>query len=177
MNVLIHIATGFGVAVAVTDTKKVKTTKDIVKISFVGLFISIVFHALLDYVPHCYPINLKIDFIVGLLVLILLAYFCAKNFRPIMICCLIGSVLPDIVDLLPSILNNQLGLKLPIYENIFPWHWKEYSGSIYKSNCLVSNINIGLILLSVIGVLIMRKTDLKVLYKRSGSRQKNENDK
>ena len=177
MNALIHIATGFGVATAVTDTKKVKTKKDIVKVSLVGMFVSTVSHALLDYAPHCYPISSKIDFIVGLLVLILLTFLCAKEFRPIMICCLIGSVLPDIVDLLPSILNNQLGLKLPIYDNIFPWHWKEYSGSIYNSHCLISNINIGLVLLSVIGVLIMRKTDLKVLYKIKCSRQKNENDK
>ena len=32
MNALIHIATGFGVAGAVTDMKKVKTKKDIVKV-------------------------------------------------------------------------------------------------------------------------------------------------
>ena len=166
MNVLIHIATGFGIAVAVTNTGKIKSKKEIIITSALGLFVATVSHGLLDYTPHCYPINSKVDFIGGLLLLILLTFFCVKRFRLIMFCCLIGSVLPDIIDLLPSILNGQLGFELPVYDKIFPWHQREFSGSMYTSDCFVSNVNIGLILLSVIGILILRKIDLMGFYNK-----------
>ena len=166
MNALIHIVTGVGVAIAVTDTKEIKTKKEIIKTAFIGFFIAIVSHGLLDYAPHCYPINSKIDFIGSLLALILLTFFCVKTFRLIMFNCLIGAVLPDVIDLLPSILNKQFGLNLPIYGKMFPWHWKEFSGSMYGTDCLVFNINIGMVLLCIMGILILRKADLKEFYKR-----------
>lgn len=131
MNALIHIATGFGISliVAETNTDKLKIREKL-GTSFLGLTLSFVSHALLDYTPHCYPINSKIDFIAAALLLLSLTLLAAKNYRLVVVSCLVGSVLPDIIDLLPKILNKQLGFNFPEYNNLFPWHWKSYSGSI-----------------------------------------------
>lgn len=167
MNVLIHLATGFATAFAITETKKLRTKKQIITTSIIGLLISVMSHGLLDYSPHCYPINSRLDFILSLISLTGLIYFAIKKMRIIIFSCLIGSVLPDIIDLLPSILNKQFGFNLPTHKNIFPWHWKEFSGSIYSQDCFVSNINIGLITFSVIGILYLKRSNLKTTYSRS----------
>ncbi len=189
MNVLFHLATGFGIALAVcpdnvelrepqppnylqskgssegTLHSNRKTNSRITAIA--GTFIAFVAHGLLDYAPHCYPINSKADFIIGFLLLISLSFFAKGNYKTIVFCTLLGSVLPDIIDLLPSILNSQLGIKLPVYEKLFPWHWKRYSGSIYNGDCSTSNINIALIVLSVLLIVVSKFELVKRMYFRN----------
>jgi hypothetical protein len=64
-----------------------------------------------------------------------------KRYRLITGLSFVGSLFPDLVDLSPGILNKQLGQSFPIINKIFPWHWHEYSGSIYGGDCGVSTAN------------------------------------
>ena len=164
MNVLFHLAAGFGIAVALCN-QELKPKK--IPTATAGAFIAFVSHALLDYTPHCYPINSKVDFIAGFILLLVLSFFARKEYRWIMLATLCGSVLPDIIDLLPAILNKQFHLNLPVYAKIFPWHWKIYSGSIYINECQVSNINIGLLLFSVLLVVLLKKSTVRRMYSQS----------
>ena len=161
MNVIFHISVGAAIVASMShlEMNKHKT----VKVTS-GFIIGIISHGVLDYAPHCYPINSVLDFILGLLV-ILLIFFSVKNeFKVLVSAVLFGCVFPDILDLLPEIANSKLGLNFPIFENIFPWHLHEYSGSIYTENCNVSNINhIFTLVFSGIVILLNKKGVMKVL--------------
>lgn len=163
MNVLFHLAAGFGIALAVcSEAVKPK----IWPTATTGALIAFVSHALLDYTPHCYPINSKIDFIAGFILLLALSLFARKGYRLIIFATLSGAVLPDIIDLLPAILNKQLHLELPVYNKVFPWHWKIYSGSIYNGSCNASHINIAMICISVGALMILKYKTVKWIYKQ-----------
>lgn len=167
MNVLFHLVAGFGITLALIDSEKTMDTANVVKTTLAVSFLAFVSHALLDYTPHCYPINSKVDFIGGGLLLLVLSFFARKPYRPIIFFGLLASVLPDLIDLLPAIFNKYIGWRLPIYAKIFPWHWKVYSGSIYSGNCDVSNINIGMILMSVLLIILLKRKLFKDLYPKS----------
>lgn len=164
MNVLFHLTAGFGIALAVCPEA---AQPKVALIAAAGAFIAFVSHALLDYTPHCYPINSKIDVIGGFILLLALTFFARKEYRLIIFATLSGAVLPDIIDLLPAILNKQLNLELPIYTKVFPWHWKNYSGSIYTNEFHVSNINIGLLLFSVLLVVLLKKSTVRRMFSQS----------
>lgn len=161
MNVLFHLTAGFGIVLAlcpVAPKPKVWTT------AATGAFIAFVSHALLDYTPHCYPINSKIDVIGGFILLLALVFFARKEYRLIMFATLFGAILPDLIDLLPDILNKQLKLDLPGFPKIFPWHWKIYSGSIYNGHCGTSHINIAMICIAVFTLIILKHKTVKWIY-------------
>jgi hypothetical protein len=170
MNVLFHTSTAIAIAVTTIDIdiisdKRIITKKNITT-GLLAFVLGVMSHGVLDYVPHCYPINSKIDIFAGLLMIITLTWLTNRSFRPIMFASFVGSVLPDVIDLLPAILNKQLHLNLPILNKCFPWHWKIFSGSIYSKDCMVSTLNhIGLIL-SIIIILWLRQKDVKIIFKK-----------
>jgi len=166
MNVMFHIATGLSTAVLLTDTSEINRNsayKKILPIALFGFVIGIISHGALDYIPHCYPINSKLDILLGLLSILILLLISKEKYKLIFLGSLIGCVFPDIVDLLPSMLNTSLRLELPVLEKLFPWHWKQYSGSIYTDECNVSFINHSLVLLTVSLILWSRKKDFMTL--------------
>ncbi len=164
MNVLFHVATGLGTVILLTDTHTIKSNaplKSILPIAALALCIGVIAHGALDYIPHCYPVNTKIDMSLGLLLILGLLALSKSKYKWIMLGGLTGCVLPDIIDLLPTMLNKNLGLNLPIIDKVFPWHWKQYSGSIYSGNCGVSAINHCLVVITVGLFLWFRKRDVK----------------
>ena len=171
MNVIFHTTTAFGVAVLLTDTRAIAdaaTNKKIIETGICGFLLGLLSHGALDYTPHCYPINSKLDAIAGLTMIIALVWLTTKRYRLITGLSFLGCVFPDLIDLSPSILNKQLGLSLPIMNKIFPWHWHEYSGSIYGSNCDVSTANHLFVILTVIIICWFRRTDLRQMISRNG---------
>lgn len=78
----------------------------------------------------------------------------------------LGCVFPDLIDLSPGIINKQLGLSLPTFGNLFPWHLHDYSGSIYTGNCNNSTLNHILLLLTSCVVCWCRRTDVKTMFKK-----------
>lgn len=169
MNVLFHTTAAIGVAVMLTDTHKVKPDtifKDSISTGFFAFVTGIISHGALDYIPHCYPVNSKADAILGLATIITLTLLTVKKYRPIIGLAFTGSIFPDMIDLSPAILNKYLGLSFPITDNIFPWHWHDYSGSIYTQECDVSAINHFIVLMIVAIVCWFRQADLKTMFDR-----------
>lgn len=167
MNVLFHTTAAVGVAVLLTDTNKVKIHSNVIRASITGTFAFIlgaISHGALDYIPHCYPINSKVDVILGLIIIVIFTFLAKKDYKLIVGLAFIGSIFPDLVDLSPEILNSYLGFNLPIIDNIFPWHWSEYSGSIYVQNCHVSFLNHSLVLLTVGLICWARRNDLTKIF-------------
>lgn len=170
MNVIFHTTTAIGVAVLLTDTVRLGDKPTLIRVIPTSLYafsIGIISHGALDFIPHCYPINSKADVIVGLLMILMAIWLTNRYFRVITGLACFGAIIPDIVDLGPKIIDKQMNLNLSLQENIFPWHWHAYSGSIYNGTCDVSTINHLLLLLTIGIVLWTRRADLKVITKKS----------
>ncbi len=170
MNAIFHTTTAIGVTVLLTDTVRLgdkPTLKRVMPTAFYAFFIGIISHGALDFIPHCYPINSKVDAIAGLLMILLTIWLTDRHFRAITGLASLGAIFPDIVDLGPKIINKYLTLGLTLPDNFFPWHWHTYSGSIYNGTCNISTLNHLLLLLTVGVILWTRRTDLKVITKRS----------
>jgi hypothetical protein len=169
MNVIFHTTSAIGIAVLLTDTKAIATAtinKKVIETGIFGFLLGLLSHGVLDYIPHCYPINSKLDAVAGLIMIIALVGLTNKRYRPITGLSFLGCIFPDLIDLSPSILNKHLGLSLPIMNKIFPWHWHEYSGSIYEANCAVSTVNHLFVISTVIIGCWSRRTDLLQMISR-----------
>lgn len=157
MNVIFHLATSFTIAIIYTDKVHQKRSKKSNTFIYTSaLTLSLLSHGALDMIPHCYPINSILDVIIGSLVILTTFWFIGPTYKLFYCACLIFSILPDIIDLSPQIANSHLGLHLPIYPHIFPWHWKTFSGSIYHTSCLYSNI-IHLLLICLLLFILYKK--------------------
>ncbi len=170
MNVIFHTTTAISVAILLTDTNRIKqsTTSEITYwTSFFAFVVGLISHGALDYIPHCYPINSKFDAIAGLGMILITIWLTKKKYRLVMGLSFLGSIIPDIVDLSPGIINKQLGLSIPIIDKIFPWHFQTYSGSIYNENCNISTLNHLLLLLTILIVCYYRRTDAKIIFKKN----------
>lgn len=164
MNIFFHVATAVGVTAALIDTNCIESEKDSYKTGLLSMFCSCIIHGILDYIPHTYPFSPKLDTVISLMLIILLIRRANKKYRIILLLAIFGSILPDLIDLLPSISAKYTGFLLPAYGKVFPWHWSEYSGSIFGKNDAVSDINHILVLTVICVVCWCRKTDLKQLF-------------
>jgi hypothetical protein len=99
-------------------------------IAVVGFVAGVLEHGVLDYLPHLYPIPSGLDVLTSIALFIVAVSVTKPEFRVLVTACFMGSVLPDLVDLGPPILNHHLGWTLPTVK-IFPWHWPQFSGSLY----------------------------------------------
>lgn len=170
MNVIFHTATAIGISALLTDTKRLEQTnssKTFFLIALITFVVGVISHGALDYIPHCYPINSKFDTIISSTIILLLTWLAKKKYRIIIGFAFLGSIFPDLVDLSFPILNKQFGLNLPIFEKIFPWHWHDYSGSIYSEQCKVSTLNHFLLLLTIALICWCRGTDLKTIFEKT----------
>jgi hypothetical protein len=167
MNIIFHTTTAISVAVLLTDTKRIEqttTSKNVIWTSILTFTVGLISHGALDYIPHCYPINSKLDAIAGLIIILTTTWLANKKYRLIMGLSFLGSIFPDLVDLSPSIINKQIGLSLPTIDKIFPWHLHNYSGSIYTGDCDNSTLNHILLLLTICIICWCRWTDVKTIF-------------
>lgn len=162
MNVFFHTTTAISV-VALFPVIKVASPVQITRDSIGAFTLGIMTHAALDYIPHCYPIASKLDAILGVIIIIGSIYFAKKEYRFIVGSAMIGTIFPDLIDLLPQILNKQLGLSLPLLPKIFPWHWQTYSGALYDTDCSVSTLNYCLLMLANVIIWWYRKAALQTI--------------
>ncbi len=92
--------------------------------------LAVLSHGILDGLPHYYPLGIWPDTVVSIA---FLAFWLTRVPRwmrvPVIVVC-VGSLLPDIIDHVPRDLNRHLHLGLPEWPKLFPWHWREGSGSI-----------------------------------------------
>lgn len=148
------------------DTEKVERYNSLTKQVSIGVlcFVTgVISHGALDYIPHCYPVNSKIDVVISSLLIMIITLLAKSKYRIIVGLTFLGCIFPDIIDLSPAILNKYVGLNLPIHRNVFPWHLHIYSGSIYSDNCGVSTFNHYLTVLVVLIICWTRQKDLKLM--------------
>jgi hypothetical protein len=138
MNVTFHIVSAVGAAAVLSATRKNGTSHQPgsspnLLVLAVGLVAGVLLHGLLDYAPHSYPIKSVADVGLSLGLLTVAFVMVEPSHRLLLGACSLGAVLPDVVDLGPAIINKQLGWSLPVVK-LFPWHWRQYSGSIYDGS-------------------------------------------
>ncbi|WP_114791646.1 hypothetical protein U0035_18030 [Niabella yanshanensis] len=167
MNVLFHTVSAIGVVAMVTDTSVIKSgnSRKAIVPAAIAFFLAVFFHGILDYMPHCYPVQSRWDVILGLCIMVAGTLMARRPYQLIVAAAFWGCILPDIIDLLPAILNKYLGWKIPVIPKLFPWHWKENSGSIYTGNCKTSLINHWSVLIFALSIVYARRRDLKMILK------------
>ncbi|MFB8787050.1 hypothetical protein, partial [Pasteurella multocida] len=74
----------------------------------------------------------------------------------------------DLIDLSPAIINKQLGWNLPIFDKLFPWHFKKYSGSIYTDDCIISTINHIAFVIVVSVICWYKRSIMKDIFSKRG---------
>jgi len=166
MNVFFHVATAVGIAVSFTDTNKIKRGKDTVIPACCAFISGIFIHRILDYIPHTYPFSAKTDVIISLFLIAVMLALANRKCIIILIFAILGCTLPDLIDLLPSIVNKYMNLNIPVTEKIFPWHSPLYSGSIFTGTSTASDINHIGILLIIAMICWCRKTDFINIFNR-----------
>ncbi|RAW02300.1 hypothetical protein [Pseudochryseolinea flava] len=168
MNVVFHATAAMGIVVLITDTQRLGNKPTLTNVTPTALFaftIGVVSHGALDFIPHCYPVNSKVDVITGLAMILFSTWIVHSYYRPIVGLTCLGAILPDVVDLGPKIIDKQLNLGLQLPGNIFPWHWHTYSGSLYNGECAVSSLNHLLLFVTVGMIFWARRTDVKVMLR------------
>lgn len=139
MNIVFHCVAATGILSIVSD--QIKSNRKIITLPIL-FCLGIISHGALDYIPHQYPIKSSIDVVIGLIWVVLLGLIVKAPYRLAVLACISGALLPDIVDHSPEISNKYLHTEIKVIENIFPWHWTQFSGSLYNDNgTWVSHIN------------------------------------
>ena|ERR1041385_2070645 len=138
MNVTFHILSAVGVTAALSSRQKnsassPSSTSLHLFLLLVGFVAGLLLHGLLDWLPHSYPINSFVDVCISLALLMTAMVLVQRRHRLLLGVCALGSVLPDLLDLGPAIVNKTFGWSLPVFK-LFPWHWRQYSGSIYDDS-------------------------------------------
>ena len=158
MNVIFHtLASVATAAVLSTQLKEKKPINSITGLTIlvIGFTTGILLHGLLDWIPHQYPLPSVLDVVVSLILFSIIFMLAHNEARWILFACFLGAIFPDLVDLGPAILNRQMQLHLPTAK-IFPWHWKEYSGSIYDGSRHWLSIFNHLVVAGMSGCLILK---------------------
>ncbi|MBB4035029.1 hypothetical protein GGR21_000918 [Dysgonomonas hofstadii] len=172
MNVIFHVATAISLTIALTDTNKIKTVKDTIIPACGGLISGVFAHGIIDYLPHTYPLSAKPDIIISFLLIAAMLVIANKQYILILSFTIFGCVLPDLVDLLPPMMNKYLGFQISVNEKIFPWHMPEYSGSIFAGKSLASDINHIAVLLITVMICWCRRSDFSNIFIRGIINQK-----
>jgi hypothetical protein len=158
MNVTFHTLAGLATAAVISPRLKADvspwlfTRQDLPWLS-IGFASGVLTHGLLDYAPHAYPIKSAVDVLVSLAVFCVALFLARRRNWLLLGVCFIGCIFPDLIDLGPAIVNKRLGWSLPVVK-IFPWHWRDYSGSIYDGSRAVESSLYHLIVAGVCSVLL-----------------------
>ena len=157
MNVIFHtlasVATAAVLSTQLKEKKLINSTG--LTILVIGFTTGILLHGLLDWMPHQYPLPSVLDVVVSLILFSIIFMLAHNEARWILFACFLGAIFPDLVDLGPAILNRQMQLHLPTVK-AFPWHWKEFSGSIYDGSQRWLSLANHMLVAGVSGWLIFR---------------------
>ena len=138
MNVTFHVLASFATAAVLSSKRKpadeprLFAPSDLPSLA-VGFVTGVLMHGLLDYAPHAYPIKSAVDVLLSLALFVVMPLIVRRHHWLLLGVCFLGAVFPDLIDLGPAIANKRLGWSLPVVK-VFPWHWREYSGSIYDGS-------------------------------------------
>ncbi|MBR0750622.1 hypothetical protein JQ604_00325 [Bradyrhizobium jicamae] len=156
MNVIFHTLASVATASVLSaqiEKRPINSARG-VAVLVAGLGIGILSHGALDWLPHEYPLPSAVDVILSLILVSIVFTLARRDARWIIFSCFLGAILPDLVDLGPAMLNKQMQWHLPSVK-IFPWHWKQYSGSIYDGSQRWLSILNHLVVAGLSGCLIL----------------------
>jgi hypothetical protein len=162
MNVTFHTLAGLAIAAALCPKQEsaAQPQKPFAAATalrlIAGCIAGVLSHGVLDLIPHTYPIKSTIDPFLSLILFSVAILLAKKQCWMLIFACFLGSILPDIVDHAPAILNHRLGWSLPVI-GFFPWHWPVYSGSVYGSARTSVSIAMHLTLIALCLRLILRR--------------------
>lgn len=136
MNVTFHALGSFATAAVLSlEKRENRRSLSAVKKYLIGFAVGILIHGVLDLLPHQYPVPSKVDVVLALFLLLLFLFLSQKQNFPLILICFAGCIFPDVIDLGPVIVDKYLGISLPrLPFRLFPWHIKQYSGSIYDGS-------------------------------------------
>ncbi|MEO7509837.1 MAG: hypothetical protein ABIZ95_21500 [Pyrinomonadaceae bacterium] len=149
MNITFHTLAAVSTAVLLSPARKADRPVELTSPSELyrlsaGFALGILLHGVLDFLPHSYPIHSILDVLLGTLLFATVWIVAARSNRPLLTACFVGAIAPDLIDHTTSILNRRLGWSLPV-KKIFPWHWPEYSGSIYDGSYATESLVLHLV--------------------------------
>lgn len=137
MNVTFHTVAALATAAVLSSRNVAQSPDESISRSRaaplgIGFLIGLILHGVFDFYPHAYTFNSGLDILFSL-ILFFSALALAKRQHMMLIgACFIGAAFPDLVEG-PPVLNKHLGWSVPLVK-VFPWHWRQYSGSIYDGS-------------------------------------------
>ncbi len=136
MNITFHAVGSFAtVAVLSLEPSENRRSVSALKKYVIGFVSGVLIHGILDLLPHNYPLPSKLDVMFALILLLAILFASQKQNLILIVICFIGAIFPDVIDLSPGIINKRLGFQISLLPfKIFPWHWKEFSGSVYDGS-------------------------------------------
>ena len=159
MNIIFHTTAALGIIATINNTQNsIVSKRTKILHALTAFVVGVISHGALDYIPHCYPINPKIDVTLAATIMAMLLFFSNSKYRLMVALTFLGSIFPDIIDLSPQILNKYVGTSIPLYDKIFPWHFEKYSGSIFIDDCKTSALN-HFILVFVVSIICLKRKD------------------
>ena len=173
MNVVFHTLAGLATAAVLGSRKQFADSTRLfipsdVPFLAAGFVLGVLSHGLLDVAPHAYPIKSATDVSLSLLVFVAAVLFVRRRSRLLVTACFVGGIFPDLVDLGPAILNKRFGWSLPVVK-VFPWHWRQYSGSVYDGSRPMQSLLSHLIVVAVsLGILYACRKSLRPLLQGGG---------
>ncbi|HEY7403908.1 MAG TPA: hypothetical protein VIB39_10325 [Candidatus Angelobacter sp.] len=137
-----------------------------------GFVAGLLLHGVLDFLPHSYPIKPSLDVASSLCLFGAAIIFSKRRHLLLITACFLGAIFPDLIDLGPAILKSRLGWSLPVVKKTFPWHWPQYSGSIYDGSKALQSFSLHVVVIGLsLGVLYQYRRALFRFWERqSGSR-------
>jgi hypothetical protein len=162
MNVTFHALAGLAiahVAAVAPRSSQAGASPRFVRHVLVALA-AVASHGVLDGLPHTYPVPSPIDVLVAPCLVLAWSRFVEPSFRALFITSLFGAVLPDVIDLGPSIVARLCGIGVPTMPHLFPWHWPAGSGSIYSptpTQAIVSAVNHAIVIALSIALIVTHR--------------------
>ncbi len=174
MNVIVHTLTAVAVGTLLASSMREPGSprwleKQDAPYLAVALAGNVLLHCLLDILPHTYPLEIKVDIVLTLVLVALTLAVVRRRYWLVFIVAVTGGLLPDLVDQGPQLLNRYFHLSLP-YRELFPWHWSAYSGSRYDREAwLISSVVHLLVVGSAMALLAACRKALagRILWRRT----------
>lgn len=126
MNITYHTMVGLASASVITNILPEENNINIYKICTIVIGINILLHGALDILPHTYSLSIIKDGLISLFLISIALFFINNKYKLITLCCIFGSILPDIIDKI--IVKNIQALNT----YIFPWHNADIINKFYS---------------------------------------------
>ncbi len=137
MNVIFHVLTGAAAAGVATRFLDPLRTGPGTYLAMSGALVGlgVMLHGLLDIAPHQYPLRATPDILVSSVLIAVILACVRPRWVVLTSASIFGNILPDLIDLGPSMLFEISGIDLRFTsEKVFFWHTPEFSGSIYNGS-------------------------------------------